>query len=332
MNLNNLKLAKDFTMSFYFNIGNNYNEIVELEEEYLENKNGQYNDPQNGKYMPLFQIANPSGSIYGFRYKGVYRYSYKNWDKALKTESREKELNGSKADESLWSCPIVRDADGNVVFNADGTPKQLNLFFDTETQTSRYEFRGGDAIYEDVNHDGTINQLDIVYLGNSNPAAQGGFGFTFRYKRWSLKTDFTYRLKVDVVNKARMDFESMSNFNNQSYAVNWRWRKEGDITEVPRAIYGSSNTFNYLGSDRYVEDASYVRLSYVQLSYAFEPSLLKKIGIKSLNLYASADNVYFWTKYTGLEPEVANGGEGIAYDNTKTPRPRSYTISLSVGF
>ena len=330
MNLSGLKLAKDFTMSFYFNIGNNYNEIVELEDAYLEEKNGDYLQPQNGKYMPLFQIANPSGSIYGFRYKGVYRYSYKNWEKAIAIEQEQKRLHGDKADESLWSCPIVRDADGNVVFNADGTPKQMNLFFDSESQTSTYQFRGGDAIYEDVNHDGTINQLDIVYLGNSNPAAQGGFGLTFRYKRWSLKTDFTYRLNVDVVNSARMDFESMSNFNNQSYAVNWRWRKEGDITEIPRAVYGGA--YNTLGSDRYVEDASYVRLSYVQLSYSFNPAMLKKIGIKQLNLYASIDNAYFWTKYTGLDPEVPFGGNGYAVDGSKTPRSRSYTLSLSLGF
>ena len=330
MNLNNLKLAKDFTMSFYFNIGNNYNEIVELEDEYLENKNGKYESPSNGKYMPLFQIQNPSGSIYGFRYKGVYRYSYKNWEKALRIEQEQKALHGKDADEKLWSCPIVRDADGNVVFNADGTPKQLNLFFDSESQTSTYKFRGGDAIYEDVNHDGTINQLDIVYLGNSNPAAQGGFGFTFRYKRWSLKTDFTYRIDVDVVNSARMDLESMKNFNNQSYAVNWRWRKEGDITEIPRAVYGGA--YNTLGSDRYVEDASYMRLSYVQISYSFNPTLLKKIGLKQLNLYASIDNAYFWTKYTGLDPEVAVGGGGYAVDNSKTPRSRSYTLSLSLGF
>ena len=330
MNLNNLKLAKDFTMSFYFNIGNNYNEIVELEDEYLENKNGKYETPANGKYMPLFQIKNPSGAIYGFRYKGVYRYSYKNWEKALRIEQEQKALYGADADEKLWSCPIVRDADGNVVFNANGTPKQLNLFFDSESQEAIYKFRGGDAIYEDVNHDGTINQLDIVYLGNSNPAAQGGFGFTFRYKRWSLKTDFTYRIDVDVVNSARMDLESMKNFNNQSYAVNWRWRKEGDITEIPRAVYGGA--YNTLGSDRYVEDASYMRLSYVQLSYSFNPTLLKKIGLKQLNLYASIDNAYFWTKYTGLDPEVAVGGGGYAVDNSKTPRSRSYTLSLSLGF
>ncbi|MBO5665791.1 MAG: SusC/RagA family TonB-linked outer membrane protein, partial [Bacteroidaceae bacterium] len=155
---------------------------------------------------------------------------------------------------------------------------------------------------------------------------------TFRYKKWSLRTSFTYRWDVDVVNSSRMAFENMSSFDNQSVAVNWRWRKEGDVTEIPRAVNGGSSAYNYLGSDRYVEDASYVRLSYVQLSYSFEPAWLKKIGMKTLNLYASADNVAFWTKYTGLEPEVANGGEGIAYDNTKTPRPRSYTLSLSLGF
>ena len=322
MNLNNVKLAKDFSMSMYFNIGNNFNEILELEEAYLEEKNTKYEQPENSKYLPRVQIANPSGAIYGFRYKGVYRYSYKNWEKALAEE--EAGRNGT--------CPIVRDAEGNVVYEANGQPKKLVLFYDNEEGKSFYEFKGGDAIYEDVNHDGTINQLDIVYLGNSNPAAQGGFGLTFRYKKWSLRTSFTYRWDVDVVNSSRMAFENMSSFDNQSVAVNWRWRKEGDVTEIPRAVNGSSSAYNYLGSDRYVEDASYVRLSYVQLSYSFEPAWLKKIGLKNLNLYASADNVAFWTKYTGLEPEVANGGEGIAYDNTKTPRPRSYTLSLSLGF
>ena len=322
MNLNNIKLAKDFSMSMYFNIGNNFNEILELEEAYLDQKNGDYDSPSNEKYLPRIQIGNPSGAIYGFRYKGVYRYSYKNWEKALSEE--EAGRNGT--------CPIVRDAEGNVVYEATGKPKKLVLFYDNEDGTNRYEFKGGDAIYEDINHDGTINQLDIVYLGNSNPAAQGGFGLTFRYKKWSLRTSFTYRWDVDVVNSSRMAFENMSSFDNQSVAVNWRWRKEGDITEIPRAVNGGSNAYNYLGSDRYVEDASYVRLSYVQLSYSFKPEWLKKIGVKNLNLYASADNVAFWTKYTGLDPEVANGGEGIAYDGSKTPRPRSYTISLSLGF
>lgn len=312
-------------MTFYFNVGKNYNEILELEEAYLEAKNGKYDEPENAKYLGRVQIGNPSGAIYGFRYKGVYRYSYKNWEKALAEEAAGR--NGT--------CPIVRDSDGNVVYEANGKPKKMSLFFDNESLASfrNYEFRGGDAIYEDVNNDGTINQLDIVYLGNSNPAAQGGFGFNFRYKKWGLRTSFTYRWDVDVVNASRMAFENMSSFENQSIATNWRWRKEGDITEIPRAVNGSNNAFNYLGSDRYVEDASYIRLSYVQLSYSFEPSWLKKMGLSQLNLYVSADNLCFWTKYTGLEPEIATGGDfGIATDNTKTPRSRSYTLSVSVGF
>ena len=322
--LNSLKLAKDLKLDLYFNVGNNYNEILELEEAYLEKKNGKYETPENSKYLPRIQVGNPSGAIYGFRYKGVYRYSYKNWEKALSEEAAGR--NGT--------CPIVRDSEGNVVYEADGTPKKMSLFFDNENLTSYndYEFRGGDAIYEDVNHDGTINQLDIVYLGNSNPKAQGGFGLTLRYKAWSLRANFTYRWDVDVVNSSRMSFENMSSFNNQSYAVNWRWRKEGDITEIPRAVYGGGSAYNYLGSDRYVEDASYVRLSNLQISYSVKAEWLKKVGLKNMNIYASADNLCLWTKYTGLEPEVANGGEGIAYDNTKTPRSRSYTLSLSLGF
>ena len=322
INANNIKLAKDLNLSLYFNVGKNYNEILELEEAYLEEKNPDYETPQNSKYLGRVQIGNPSGAIYGFRYKGVYRYSYKNWEKALAEEAAGR--NGT--------CPVVRDAAGNVVYNADGTPKKMVLFYDNEELTNKYEFRGGDAIYEDINHDGTINQLDIVYLGNSNPKAQGGFGFTLRYKKWTLRSSFTYRWDVDVVNSSRMSFENMSGFDNQSRAVNWRWRKEGDITEIPRAVYGSGNAYNYLGSDRYVEDASYIRLSYVQLSYSFEPEWLKKVGLKNLNVFLSADNLCFWTKYSGLEPEVASGSDGVAYDNTKTPRSRSYTLSLSLGF
>ena len=71
MNVNNIKLAKDLSMTFYFNIGKNFNEILELEEAYLEEKNGKYEAPENSKYLPRIQIGNPSGAIYGFRYKGV---------------------------------------------------------------------------------------------------------------------------------------------------------------------------------------------------------------------------------------------------------------------
>lgn len=314
-----IKLAKDFTVSAYFNIGQNFNEVKAMEASVLENNNPDY-DFNNGSYLGRIQVGNPLGSIYGFRYKGVYRYSYKNWEKAIAESQAGR--NGT--------CPIVYDADGKVVYNADGTPKQMVYNYDTESGTYTYAFTGGDAIYDDINHDGNINELDLVYLGNSNPKAQGGFGLTFNYKRLSLKANFTYRYDIDVINDARMRVENMYNNDNQSIAVNWRWRKEGDITEIPRALFNTG--YNWLGSDRYIEDASYIRLSYLQLSYNFEPSWLKRYGLQTLNLYASADNLCFWSKYTGLDPEISVGGWGRATDSSKTPRSRSYTLGITVGF
>ncbi len=317
-----IKVYKDFSVSAYFNIGQNFNEITSMEKAVLDQRNPEYTSPNDGYYLGRIQVGNPIGSIYGFRYKGVYRYSYKNWEKAL--SEAEAGRNGT--------CPIVYDAAGKVVYNADGTPKRMVLFYNNEDGTSTYKFNGGDAIYEDINHDGQINQLDLVYLGNSNPKAQGGFGFTFNYKRFTLKTNFAFRWDVDVVNMARLGVESMRSNNNQSFAVNWRWRKDGDITWIPRALYNAG--YNTLGSDRYVEDASYLRFSYLQASYSFEPKWLEKtLGLKTLALSVSADNLAHWSKYTGIDPDISiNSSEGVAYDNARTPRSRSYTISLNVGF
>ena len=336
-----IKIAKDFQVSAYFNIGQNFNSVESMEERVLNATNGDY-DFKNGTYLGRIQVGNPLGSIYGFRYKGVYRYSYKNWEKANQiSEDMMKEQGIDQSNPiavknfvdkyyEYFSCPVVRDADGKVVYNADGTPKQIVYNYDTESDQSSYEFRGGDAIYDDINFDGNINELDLVYLGNSNPKAQGGFGLTFNYKRFTLKANFTYRYDFDVMNMARMRVENMHTNYNQSIAVNWRWRKEGDMTEMPRALYNTG--YNWLGSSRYVEDASYIRLSYLQLSYNFEPSWLKQYGLQTLNIYASADNLCFWSKYTGLDPEISAGSWGRAADNSKTPRSRSYTLGLSVAF
>lgn len=69
-----------------------------------------------------------------------------------------------------------------------------------------------------------------------------------------------------------MDTEKMYNFDNQSLATNWRWRREGDVTDMPRALYNTG--YNWLGSDRFVEDGSYLRLKSISLSYVFNKKLL----------------------------------------------------------
>ena len=193
-----------------------------------------------------------------------------------------------------------------------------------------YEFQGGDAIYEDVNHDGQINSLDIVYLGNSNPHLQGGFGFNIQYDDWWLRTSFNYRQGVSIVNAAKMELEKMYNANNQSSAVNWRWRKNGDVTTMPRAMFNTG--YNWQGSDRYVEDGSFIRMSYIQLGYKFKTSMLKKIGLRRLQMSVSGQNLFLWSKYSGIEPEKSAGAWGIAKDYDQTPRSKSVTMNIEVGF
>ena len=196
-----------------------------------------------------------------------------------------------------------------------------------------YQFQGGDAIYEDINHDGNIDELDIVYLGTSNPKLNGGFGLEFKYDRWTLKTNFNFRVGNKIINLARLNAESMLSNKNQSQAVSHRWRKNGQVTTMPRAINQAvTASFNSLVSDRYVEPGDFLRFQYFQLSYSVKPDKLKKLGLSSLNIAASGNNLIFWSRYSGVDPEHSCGGMNPCIDNSQTPRSRSFTFSLNFGF
>ena len=199
---------------------------------------------------------------------------------------------------------------------------------------TKYAFTGGDAIYEDVNHDGSIDQYDVVYLGSSLPKLTGGFGFRLFYKGWSLNAQFNYRYGNKIANVARMRAENMHGADNQSTAVNYRWRKEGDGANgghvLPRALYGQG--YNWMGSDRFVEDGSFLRLNYLQFSYGFDSKLIKRIGLSRLNLYVSGENLFCLTKYSGVDPEVNYGDMGVTKDEAITPRAKSFTFGLTATF
>ena len=98
------------------------------------------------------------------------------------------------------------------------------------------------------------------------PKLTGGFGFTLRYDRFSLNVFCNYRWGNKIVNMARMNAENMYHAYNQCTTVNWRWRKEGDVTDMPRAVYNQG--YNWLASDRYVEDGSF---SACEVHYASLP-------------------------------------------------------------
>lgn len=325
-----IKIGK-FSVDAGFNIAQNNNRIKEMDDRVLNSINSTWDATSRGTYQNRIQTGNPLGSIYGFRYKGVYQYSY-DYLTNLKKENNwtaaefENEINTRLA--AGQTFPVVVGSNGRVVMNSQGDPMQMKYNYDAGSET--YNFQGGDAIYEDINHDGQINALDIVYLGNSLPKVNGGFNLTFRYGNFSIKTRFMYRFGNKVVNLARMELEKMFNTYNQSATVNYRWRKDGDITPMPRAMYNTA--YNWQGSDRYVEDGSFVRFQNLQVSYSFPKKMIKSWGLNNLQLYFSMNNLYCWTKYSGVDPEVTIGGWGKAEDKSQTPRSKSFTASINIGF
>ena len=318
--------AGKFTVDFNANFGNNKNELLEMDELILSTLNTSY-DYNNASWLQRVQLHNSFGSIYGFRYKGVYQYNYDTFKNLSPAERQEFLASGKTA-------PVALNANGGLILDADGNPVRMMYNYTNDASGKNYKFCGGDAIYEDVNHDGNIDALDIVYLGNSLPKLTGGFGVKFRYDQWQLNAQFTYRIDYDILNMARLNAEAMTGNDNQSQAVNYRWRKEGDVTSIPRAMhyFDSAPSYNSLVSDRYVEDGSYVRVSYIQLNYRMPKKFLKWSGLESVSFYASANNPFVFTKYSGVDPDVSNSGYAPAIDYSQTPRSRSYTFGLTVGF
>jgi TonB-linked SusC/RagA family outer membrane protein len=289
----------DLSVRFDFNVSQNFNLIREISE-YYPKRSGNIN--VNGEYLALLQINNPFGSFYGYRYKGVYK------------------------DEA---ATIARDENGNTVVDANETPIYMRFNY----PVADYVFQPGDARYEDVNHDGNINYQDIVYLGNANPRFTGGFGPSITYKQLRLNVFFYFREGYDIINQTKINTEKMYNFDNQSTSVLRRWRKPGDETDIPRALFQYG--YNWLGSDRFVEDGSFIRIKYITLRYDFKPEQMSRFHATQLGVYATLENLFTLTNYSGQDPEVSyKSGDpfSIGRDNAMTPPLRTFTLGLTVRF
>jgi TonB-linked SusC/RagA family outer membrane protein len=291
--------SKNLSIGFDFNISGNQNVIREISPFY-PNQRGDVT--KNGEYLRLLQINNPFGSFYGYKYKGVYK------DKA---------------------STIATDAKGTSIIGPNG---QIIYTRFNYPQTN-YIFQPGDAMYEDINHDGNINYMDVVYLGNSNPKLSGGFGPSITWKNLKITSFFSYRLGYDVINGTKMNTTNMFYFDNQSSAVLNRWKKEGDVTDMPRALIAGG--YNWLGSDRYVEDASYIRFRTITARYNLDKKVMAKLKMKSMSFYITAENLFTFTNYLGQDPEVSMRGSDpfrVSYDYSMTPPAKNFTIGFVAGF
>ena len=289
---------KDFQLNFNLNLSNNKNVVIDLPDNYSL----LYGDMhENGNYKISITPGEAIGGFFGYHYLGVYK---------------------DDAD------AVVRDVNGNPIYGLN-KKEPLKMIMGG---SSAYVFEAGDAKYEDKNHDGKISELDLFYLGDLNPKAMGGFGNRIQYKGFILNSFFYFKVGQKIINQTRMDTEKMYGYENQSKATNWRWRREGDETDMPRALYNRG--YNWLGSDRFVEDGSYLRLKTLSLSYLFNPSFAQKLKVKDLKVYATGYNLYTWTKYSGQDPDVAppSRPDQLPKDYSRTPPSKKLLIGVNITF
>lgn len=238
-----------------------------------------------------------------------------------------------------------KDSDGQI----HRTPVMFDLPIDDESGLWI-----GDYIYKDVNKDGKIDESDRTFIGNPEPKFTFGIGNTFTYKNWGLNVFLTGSVGNDAINYTRRNSENARVNTSNLYKKALGYAKlelidpngpndyrnvhivGGDWDMSRLALGRQASDYNYVLSDRFIEDASYLRIQNVSLSYNFPPKWLSKINIQQLRLYVNVQNLYTFTNYSGYDPEIgvsySSGSQLYGVDDGRYPTPRMYTIGMNLSF
>lgn len=188
----------------------------------------------------------------------------------------------------------------------------------------------GDVKFQDTNGDGQINDNDKVNAGSPFPNFEYGFGVNASMYGFDIAMFFQGSQGNKIYNGLRQDLESTNLDFNYSQSMLNAWTPTNH-SNIPRAVTSDPN-FNNRTSTRFLEDGSYLRMKTLQIGYTLKDALAKKIKITSLRVYASADNLFTITNYTGFNPDLGRTGSifdrGVDFGHVAYPLAR--TISLGV--
>lgn len=192
--------------------------------------------------------------------------------------------------------------------------------------------RPGDIRFVDQNNDGVIDDKDKVKLGDPHPDVEMGLQLNFGYKGFYLNTTLTGKFGMQVMNGYFWNDNVDQNFTTQIFE---RWHGEGTSNRIPRLSSGSHRNSLYV-SDAFMYDADFVRINNLTFGYNFT-DLVKNISwIQGGKVYVSVNNLYTFTGYEGLDPDVAYGGDNCSWssgiDLGMFPLPRTVMFGVNVTF
>jgi len=305
---------KDYGLSLAFNIATNRNEIISTGEQ------GNFGWPTGWASSAIgddyrVEVGQSLGAMYGYQSDGRYEvsdFTYSNGVYTLKPEVAN-------------STAVV----GEVV------PGSMKL--------------------KDINGDGVVNLEDRTIIGNANPKYTGGFTLNANAYGFDLSAAFNFSYGNDVYNASKIEFNTVTptspdgQYRNltttMSQGVRWTNMDPATgaiVTDPDQLAALNANTTmwspamqRFVFSDWAVEDGSFLRLNTLTLGYSLPESITSKLGLTRLRFYSTANNVFVWTNYSGMDPEVSTRRQTPltpAVDYSPYPRSRQFAFGLNVGF
>jgi TonB-linked SusC/RagA family outer membrane protein len=263
------------------------------------------------------------------------------WDCGLNISNYQNTLLSKSTDENFTSIAAgtVRTKVGSALgefygyqtvgifrTQAEATAADLKI---KNTDGTEVAFKAGDVQFVDKNNDHYIDEKDMSVIGNPNPTFFGAITNRFQWNRFTLSTLFNFTIGNSVYNALRANLESMTNTDNQTIAASSRWQTDGQITNMPKAVWGDP-MMNSRFSDRWIEDGSFIRLKSLTLAYDLP---FKSSFINSAQVYLTGNNLLTFTKYLGYDPEFNTSSNPLYYgiDTGVSAQPRTVLVGVKIG-
>jgi hypothetical protein len=254
------------------------------------------------------------GDFYGWKALGVYQYDESNaytndWEQ-LTPNFVNGTFTGYTHDGKAYTGPVNRlRTQGNIL-------------------------KGGDMIWQNTIKDSVIDDADRIPLGNAQPKWIAGLANQFTYKNFSLSFNVYVSWGGLLYDRGRQQLTNnlISNVTPDPEYIHTSWGQPGDITKWPVPRNNGMGNARELSSI-YLEDASFIRLRNVRLTYNLSKNLTSKMKMKGATVYVYGNNLLTWTNYFWYDPEIAfNNALEMGQDNGRYPRKREIGAGVNLNF